>query len=64
MYIFAALLVAANVFTVWQETDAMDSAQRRRDEFEANKRAWEDRERLEAEEAAEQAEAEAKRRLQ
>jgi len=44
---FAALLVGANVFTVWQETDAHERAELRRHVTEANKRAWEERERHE-----------------
>jgi len=44
---FSALLAGANFFTIWQETDAHDLAERRKAEYEANKKAWEERERRE-----------------
>lgn len=47
MYVFAGLMVGANFFTVWQESDAHEKAEQRAAEFEANKLAWEERERRE-----------------
>lgn len=47
MYFFAGLIVGANVFTVWQESDAHDSSEERERVKEENRRAWEERERRE-----------------
>jgi len=54
MYAFAGMLVAANVFTFWQEVDARDASEQRRADFEANKLAWEERERRETEQLRQQ----------